>query len=62
MPVLSGECDLETHPRKLLISFDSFGGVPKEPPSTAKNAKMKAYEIIRAKAAIFLSLILLVFA
>lgn len=41
MPVLSGECDLETHPRKLLISFNSLGGVPKETPGTAKLAKEK---------------------
>src|SRR5215831_15771769 len=29
MPVLTGECALGTHPRKLLISFNSLGGVPK---------------------------------
>src|SRR5215510_12538953 len=41
MPVLPGECALETHPRKLLISFNSLGGVPKETPGTAKVTKKK---------------------
>src|SRR5262249_55719969 len=46
MPVLTGECALGTHPRKLLISFNSLGGVPKETPGIAKTQRLNHTKLL----------------